>query len=94
VHTVLLRSDGTAVAVGDNSFGELNIPALPAGVKYIQVAAGDEHTVLLRSDGVVVALGLNSVGQTNVPGGTGYTAISAGAYHTLLFTAVSTPTTP
>ncbi|MFC7672652.1 Ig-like domain-containing protein [Mycolicibacterium sp. GCM10028919] len=94
VHTVLLRSDGTAVAVGDNSFGELNIPALPAGVKYTQVATGNEHTVLLRSDGVVVALGLNSVGQTNVPGGTGYTAISAGAYHTLLFTAVSAPTTP
>ena len=50
-HTVLLRSDGTAVACGRNFDGQCTIPALEGELSYTQVAAGDEHTVLLRSDG-------------------------------------------
>ena len=64
---MLLRSDGTAVAVGLNSYGQNNIPALPAGVTYTQVAAGQTYTALLRSDGTAVAFGNNDFGQTNIP---------------------------
>jgi hypothetical protein len=43
----LLRSDGTAVAVGYNGFGQTTIPALAPGLHYTQVAAGGLHTVLV-----------------------------------------------
>jgi VCBS repeat-containing protein len=81
LHTVLVRSDGTAVAVGANSYGQTDIPALPPGVFYTQASAGDEHTVLLRSDGTAVAVGNNSYGQTDIPAlppGVFYTQVSAG----------------
>ena len=44
-HTVLLKSDGTAVAFGGNCHGECNIPALAAGVKYTS-NEGMSRTVL------------------------------------------------
>ena len=65
-HTVLLKSDGTAAAVGDNDTGQCNIPALPVGVTYTQVAAGSEHTVLLKSDGTAAAFGDNLFYQCNI----------------------------
>merc|ERR1711879_518546 len=66
-HTVLLRSDGTAVAFGGNHYGQCNIPACPPDMTYTNVAAGNLHTVLLRSDGNVVACGGNAFGQCNIP---------------------------
>ena len=54
---VLLRSDGTAIACGENRSGQCDIPELPDKVCYTQVAAGTWHTVLLRSDGQVVVSG-------------------------------------
>jgi len=39
-HTVLLRTDGNAVAVGDNGHGRCNIPALDEGMLYTQISAG------------------------------------------------------
>ncbi|CAK0796691.1 unnamed protein product [Prorocentrum cordatum] len=51
-HTVLLRSDGAAVA---------------CGLAYVQVAAGGVHTVLLRSDGAAVACGWNVFQQCDLP---------------------------
>ena len=66
-HTVLLKSDGTAAAFGDNDSGQCNIPALPEGVTYTQAAAGGLHTVLLKSDGTAVAFGGNDLGQCNIP---------------------------
>ena len=54
-HTVLLRSDGSAVACGSNYSGECNIPPLNQGLTYTDVSAGLSHTVLLRSDGIAVA---------------------------------------
>ena len=55
-HTVLLRSDGSVVACGDNDVGQWNIPPLNEGLSYTQISAGSGHTVLLRSDGNVVGL--------------------------------------
>ena len=64
-HTVLLRSDGNAVACGQNSVGQCTIPLLDDGMSYTQVSAGFEHTVLLRSDGRAVACGAS--GRCNLP---------------------------
>ena len=55
LHTVLLRSDGRAVAVGCNDRGRCDVPILEDGVTYSQVSAGGSHTVFLLSDGSAVA---------------------------------------
>merc|ERR1712232_146307 len=62
-HTVLLRSDGSAVACGCNDNGQCNIPALDEQVSYTEVVAGLNHTVFLRSDGSAV-----SCGNIRIPG--------------------------
>ena len=59
-HTALLVSDGSAVACGDNEYGQCNLhrlPPLEAGLTYEQVSAGGCHTVSLRSDGMAVNCG-------------------------------------
>ena len=87
-HTVLLRSDGKAVAC--RSFledGRCKIPPLDQGISYTQVSAGGRHTVLLRSDGSAVACGSNDEGQCIIPlldEELFYTQVSAGRQHTVL----------
>lgn len=86
-HTVLLRSDGTVVAIGANQYGQLTIPTLPTGVTYTAVSTSEQHTVLLRSDGTAVAVGYGAQGQTSIPAlppNLRYTAVAAGGYHTVL----------
>jgi alpha-tubulin suppressor-like RCC1 family protein len=87
-HTVLLRSDGTAVAIGRNVDGRCSIPPLDRGITYMQLSAGYDHTVLLRSDGiVVVAIGSNDHGQCNIPSldeGMTYTQVAAGFQNSVL----------
>lgn len=75
-HTVGLKPDGTAVAVGDNAFGQCEVSAW-TGIT--AVSAGTRHTVGLKSDGSVVVAGLAS----SVAGWTGITAVSAGYAHTV-----------
>ena len=80
------RSDGSVVAWGNNACGQCNVPALPAGLTYVEVAAGDGHTVARRSDGSVVAWGNNGYGQCNVPAlpaGLTYVEVAAGDDHTV-----------
>eukprot|EP00438_Fugacium_kawagutii_P025692 Skav203439 [mRNA] locus=scaffold1836:287214:287858:- [translate_table: standard] len=86
-HTILLRSDGSVVACGDNEEGQCDIPTLHEGLSYTDISAGTAHTVLLRSDGDVVACGDNEEGQCNIPlldQGLSYTQVSAGEFHTVL----------
>jgi len=86
-HTVVLRSDGNAVACGNNSRGQCDIPQLPQGVTYSQVSLGHFHTVLLRNDGHVVACGFNGQDRCSVPdlpNGVKYSQVSAGSLHTVL----------
>jgi alpha-tubulin suppressor-like RCC1 family protein len=77
-----VKSDGTVLAWGDNSYGRTNIPA---GLNHvIAVDANYSHCLALRDDGTVVAWGGNEGGQLNVPSGlNGVIAIAAGAYHSL-----------
>ena len=86
-HSVLLRSDGTAVACGVNHVGQCNIPELVEGVTYTHVDTGTDHTVLLASDGTAAACGSNKDGECNVPalsGGVIYTQVAVGCCYTVL----------
>jgi len=79
-HTVGLNSNGTVVAVGNNTYGQRNVGNW---TDITQVAAGYHHTVGLFHNGTVVAVGNNDYGQRNVGNWTGITQVSAGGYHTV-----------
>ena len=86
-HAVLVRSDGSAVATGNNGYGQCDVPPLDERLTYTKISAGDAHTVLLRSDGCAVAFGDNQDGGCNIPAldmGMAYTQISAGEQYTVL----------
>ena len=79
-HTVGLRSDGTVVAAGSNSYGQCNVDEWS---NIARIAAGAHHTVGLKKNGTVVAAGSNSYGQCNVNGWNNIAEIAAGAYNTV-----------
>ena len=84
-HSVARRSDGSVVVWGDGSHGQKNVPALPPGVTFVEIAAGADHTVGLLSDGSLSAWGDNTFGQCDVtppPPGLTYESVAAGAGHT------------
>lgn len=86
-HTILLRNDGTAVAHGQNSEHQCDVPQLVPGSIYTHIAAGDFHTVLLRSDGTAASCGRNAERQCDIPplqGDLTYTQVSAGRGSTVL----------
>jgi alpha-tubulin suppressor-like RCC1 family protein len=85
-HSVARRSDGSVVAWGSNSHGQCNVPALPPGLTYVEIAASGLFTLARRSDGSVLAWGDNSSGQCNVPAlppGLSYVRIAAGWNHSV-----------
>jgi len=86
-HTVGLKSDGTAVAVGMNDDGQCDVGNW-TGITH--VAAGYYHTVGAKSDGTAVAVGWNGYGQCDVGGWTDVTQVAAGYYHTVGLKADST----
>lgn len=79
-HTVVLYSDGTVVAIGKNSDGQLNVTEWR---NIVHIAAGFNHTVGVRSDGTVVATGSNTDGQCNVGTWQNIVQVAAGEAHTL-----------
>eukprot|EP00929_Paragymnodinium_shiwhaense_P041904 TRINITY_DN21760_c0_g2_i1.p1 TRINITY_DN21760_c0_g2~~TRINITY_DN21760_c0_g2_i1.p1 ORF type:complete len:787 (+),score=116.10 TRINITY_DN21760_c0_g2_i1:69-2429(+) len=94
-HTILIQSDGKALAVGADSGqdpgprreSQKDIPEPPPGVEYIAAAGGARHTVLVRSDGEAVAVGSNLHGQCVIPPLTRnahYCGCAAGYAHTVL----------
>lgn len=59
-HTVALKSDGTVIAVGDNSCGQCNVSgwrdivSVAVGNVHKANNTGKAHTVGLKADGTVV----------------------------------------
>ena len=85
-HTLARRANGTAVAWGDNRWGQCNVPALPLGVTYVELDGARQHSLALRSDGSVIAWGDNVYGQIDVPllpPGVTFTKIRCGASFSL-----------
>lgn len=74
-HAVGLRSDGTAVAVGQNKDGRCDVAEW---TDIVAVATGSYHTVGLRADGTVVATGGNGYGQCDVSEWEDIVAVYAG----------------
>jgi alpha-tubulin suppressor-like RCC1 family protein len=71
-HSLALKSDGTVMAWGYNSSGELGdgttmqrtSPVAVTGLNgVVAVAAGGGHSLALKSDGTVMAWGHNDYGQ-------------------------------
>ena len=79
-NSLALKSDGTVVAWGDNSYG-LNVTGGLSNV--VAVAAGVSNSLALKNDGTVVVWG-NTNGLANVSGDlTNVVAVAAGGGHTL-----------
>ena len=78
-HTVALRSDGTVLACGDNSYGQCGVEGW-RGVK--AVCAGAYHTAALFEDGTVAVVGRGDEGQCDTGQWRGIVAITAADYAT------------
>ncbi len=78
-HAVFLKDDGTVLAYGDNTYGQLNVGEW-TNVK--AVAAGAYHTVALTQDGHMLATGDNRHGQTDVSLFADVRQIAANAWNT------------
>ncbi|MEW6072161.1 MAG: hypothetical protein AB1726_06125 [Planctomycetota bacterium] len=84
--TYALRADGTVAAWGRNVYDQCEVPELPLGVSYVDVAPGWYHGLGCRSDGTVVAWGRNNYGQLDVPvlpPGVSYVQVEAGEHHSV-----------
>lgn len=75
-----LRSDRTAVAMGDNREEQCWVGSW---LNIRSVTTGWEHTLGLRTDGTVVAAGYNADGRGNVENWRDMAAVSAGQWHTV-----------
>lgn len=86
-HCLLLRSDGTVAAYGENNFGQT---AVQPWEDVIAVSAGAYHSLALRSDGTVAATGSNEYGQCNVSNWKDVVAIECGAWDSFALTSQGT----
>src|SRR4051812_12703761 len=76
-----LKTDGTIIAWGQNSYGAATIPP---GLSNVGAISEASHSVALRADGTVVVWGSNRDGQLAVPAGlSNVVSISASGSHTL-----------
>ncbi len=77
INSAAIQRDGSIVAWGDNSAGQLNFP--PGLTNVVDISCGRYFMTALRGDGKVVAWGYNGFGETNVPSGlAGVRAIRCG----------------
>jgi alpha-tubulin suppressor-like RCC1 family protein len=59
------KSNGTVVAWGSNSNGQIAVPSGLTNV--VAIAAGSLNSLALKSNGTVVAWGQNASGQATIP---------------------------
>ena len=82
-YTLLLRSDGQVVGLGQPADGQTDIPRLPCALRYTQISAASSHCALLRSDGIVIVCGDDEAGELRLPPlpeDVTYTQVSCGTY--------------
>ncbi len=75
-----LESNGRVVAVGHNSYGQLDVSEWR---NMVDVKTSGDHTIGLRSDGTVVAIGRNDKRQCEVSEWADIVAISLGQYSSM-----------
>ena len=64
-HTCAVRGDGQLVCLGDNSYGQCDVPADLGPV--LAVAVGSCHTCAVRGDGQLVRFAYNGFRHCDVP---------------------------
>ena len=79
-HSVGLRTDGTAVAAGDNTAGQCEVSAWH---NLAGVTAGWNHTLGLKTDGTVLYAGADNTEYGKVADWTNVVAIAAGEHHSV-----------
>ena len=106
-HFLALKSNGTVVGWGNNSYGQTNVP--PGLSNVVAIAGGSYHGLALKSDGTVVAWGSTNYtvnnGKTNITSGppnfgqwivpaslSNVVAIAGGGFHSLALRADGTMT--
>jgi alpha-tubulin suppressor-like RCC1 family protein len=112
-YSLALTADGTVYAWGSNSFGQLGdnstvyrsapvalaLQYVPAGIRFTQIAAGQNHSLALAADGALYSWGSSLDGQLGngttdhllpmsvapgmAPPDTRYKQIAAGSFHSL-----------
>ena len=81
-----LKSDGTVVAWGRNSYGQTGVPVSLGVVE--KIAAGGYHSMALQNNGVVVGWGNNNYSQTTLPEAfDDISQIACGEYYTAILVA-------
>lgn len=68
-HSCALNSAGFVICWGDNTHGQLDVPANLALSDISQISAGNAHTCALSGSGGVICWGDDASGQTSVPPG-------------------------
>ena len=79
-HTVGVKADGTAVAVGENDDGQCNVSNWR---DIVAVCSGGCHTVGLKADGTVTAAGYSDDGRGDVSDWRDIVAICSSDWHTV-----------
>jgi hypothetical protein len=68
------------IAWGAQSNGVCDVPALPVGLTYVDVAAKQYHSVALRSNGTVIRWGWQVLDEPPIPAGLTCVQVAAGGY--------------
>lgn len=79
-HTVGLKDNGTALAVGISNHNQSNVSSWR---DIRQISTGGWHTIGLKSNGTAVATGSNSYGECSVSSWRNIQQVSAGLSHTV-----------